>query len=142
MKFTPDLLLLVLALLFLFSLTWVYRKQATCYQEPMLEKLRADLIKIDPRVERLQFYPANESYTEDKEKIYICLKDENGQYYPYNMLMEVCLHEVSHALTTVIDKQHVTPEFNNMFTYLRKRAASMNLYNPDEPTVPNYCTKK
>ena len=83
------------------------------HDNPTLERLRRDLIKVDPQASRLQFFPADESFTEDKQKVFICMKDENGNSYPYNTLLAVCLHESgSLPYVRIVDKQHVTPEFN------------------------------
>ena len=105
----------------------------------MILKLKQDLIKVDTRVENLDFFASNESYTEDKNKIYLCLKDNKGVYYDYNMLMHVSLHELAHAFTNVIDKSHTTPEFNNKFKELIDKATSLGLYDDTKPKVPHYC---
>lgn len=102
-------------------------------------KIKYDVSKLDPRIDKLDFFPSDESYTEDKTKIFLCLKDENGNYYDYNMLMYVAIHECSHALTDVIDVHHVTPEFRGMFESLLIKATKMGLYNPSSPLVSSYC---
>ena len=33
-----------------------------------------------------------------KQKVYLCLKDENNEYYNDNMLIYVALHELAHVL--------------------------------------------
>lgn len=120
-------------------IAFVYRKPGNCTIDPTLEKMRQDLTRVDPRASKLQFFPSNSSYTEDKQKIFICMKDEQGNYYPYNTLLGVGLHELAHALTNVIDKEHKTPEFNNMHNYLRQRATDLGIYHPEQPVPPTYC---
>lgn len=137
-----NLLVLVAILAILFSITYAHRHPGVCEIDPMLEKLRQDLIKIDPRAARLSFFSASESYTEDKEKVFMCLKDENDKYYPYNMIVEVGVHELAHAFTTVVDKEHVTPEFNNEHQRLKKRAVELGILDPKIPPVAGYCPKK
>jgi hypothetical protein len=114
MRKIVDVAVLILLVAIIVAIAYIYRKAGTCMIDPTLERLRRDLIKVDPQASRLQFFPADESFTEDKQKVFICMKDENGNYYPYNTLLAVCLHELAHALCPIVDKQHVTPEFNNI----------------------------
>ncbi len=137
-----DLLILFICLLGLFLLLYKYRYPGPCHIDTTLEKLRSDIIKVEPRAANLQFYPSNESYTEDKQKVFICMKDLEGNYYPYNMLMAVVLHEIAHAFSNVIDTEHTTDEFNDLHQEYIKKATLMGLYNPKEPLVSGYCPKK
>jgi hypothetical protein len=130
----------------LFSLTVVvlliykYRHPVSCSVDSMIEKLRSDLIKLDNRASRLQFFTAKESYTEDKEKIFLCLQDKKtGDYYPYNQLIEVAIHELAHANTEVIDPNHSSPEWNSEFKRLLNKAIELGIYNPSIPPVSDYC---
>lgn len=140
-NFKIQILLIILTLIFLFILIYINRNPTVCTIEPMIQKIRNDLIKIDPRAQSLQFFPADESYTEDKQKIYICLKDENGEYYPYNQLMHVAVHELSHAVCPIVDEQHVTPEWNAIFKNLLTKATELGLYNPNEQLIKGYCKR-
>jgi hypothetical protein len=97
------------------------------------------MIRVDPRLAKAQWFPGTESYTEDKQKIFICLKDENGRDYPYDELVQVAAHESAHFLSPVIDKEHKTPEFNNLHAELRRRAAALGLFDPQKPVSPSYC---
>ena len=50
----------------------------------------------------LSFHPLEcctleDSATEDKKKVFICVKGKNGKYYNYNKLLQVALHELAHA---------------------------------------------
>lgn len=137
-----DGAVLIILLTSLIVVAYHYRKPGSCSIDPVLEKLKTDAVRIDPRAARLQFFPADESYTEDKQKVFICLKDENGQYFPYNELVQVVAHELAHALSPVIDKEHKTPEFNNLHNQLRGKAIFLGLFNPDQPVPPSYCPKK
>jgi predicted metal-dependent hydrolase len=65
------------------------------------------------------------------------LKDENGDYYPLNMLIHVLTHEIAHFLNTK-DVGH-TPEFYKVFDEILKNAAEQGIYNPSIPLVKNYC---
>lgn len=112
-----------------------------CTIDPMLIHLKADLFKIEPRSARLEFYPGSESYTEDKERIFICMKDQSGNYYPYSTLLLVALHELAHAFTDVIDTKHVTKEFLELNNELRQRAIDLGLLREDQMVDPTYCKK-
>jgi hypothetical protein len=136
-----DIVIFLVLLVLLIAIIYMHRTPGPCKIDPVLEKLRRDLIKVDPRLSRLQYFPGDESYTEDKEKIFLCMKDENGKTYPYNTLFGVALHEAAHALTNVVDKEHVTPEFNNMHEHLRQKATKLGLLDPTKPVPAGYCPK-
>jgi len=142
MKLLIELIILFILLGIIIAISWIYRNPSECTIDPVLERLRQDLIKVDPRAAKLQFFPSDESYTEDKTKVFICLKDEKGEYYPYNDLLAVVLHEGGHCFSAVIDKEHITPEFNGMHNALRKRATELGIFNPNNPVSPTYCPKK
>lgn len=135
-----DIIILIISLSLITAVLFVYHKDR-CYKDPLIQRLREDLIRIDPRTSKLSFYASDESFTEDKERVFLCLKDNSGQYYPYNFILMVALHELAHAFTEVIDKNHVTPEFKNMFTMLKLKAQQLGLYDPDGPIVTDYCCK-
>ena len=73
--------------------------------------------------------------------MYLCLKDEKGNYYDYNMLMYVAIHELAHVISKQVDPDHKTDEFRNNFDFLKKRAAAKGLWNPDLPLNYQYCPK-
>jgi hypothetical protein len=98
------------------------------YQGKGLEKFR-DL-------QELSFYKGNKSYTINKEKVFLCLKDKNNNYYDMNTLIFVTLHEISHALCDEIGH---TTKFNKIFDELIKKASEMKIYDPNTPIVQDYC---
>ena len=102
------------------------------YDDPLLEKIRNDLLKVDPRVATLRFRASNESFTEDKK---------TNEYYDYNMLMYVCLHELAHAFSESVDEDHTTKEFRDNFQMLLDKAEKLGLYNPNLPLNYNYCPR-
>jgi hypothetical protein len=104
--------------------------------DPMLQTLKEKLKTIHPAVEKLQFKKGDKSYTINKEEVYLCLKDENGNYYNENMLMYVALHELAHA---ICDEIGHTQKFHNIFQGLLDKAYYMGLYNPSIPIIQNYC---
>lgn len=130
--------ILILSLLLVVLLFFIKTNKKNVH-DPLIKRIKYDVSKLDPRIIDIDFFSSNESYTEDKKRIFLCLKDENGKYYDYNMLMYVAIHECSHALTNVIDMEHITPEFRRMFDFLLIKAARMGLYKPDVPLVEHYC---
>lgn len=76
------------------------------------------------------------SYTLNKEDIYLCLKDENNQYYNDNMLIYVLLHEISHS---ICDEIGHTEKFHKIFKALTAKAVELNIYNENIPLIKNYC---
>jgi len=135
-----DLVISCVSLTLIIALIYKYRHPISCPINLMLEKLRADLIRIDPTASRLQFFTANESYTEDKQKVFLCLQDKkSGDYYPYNQLLEVAIHELGHANTSVIDPDHKSQEWNTEFRRLLNKAVELGIYDPSIPPVSNYC---
>ena len=86
--------------------------------------------------EELSFYKGNKSYTINKEKVFLCLKDKNDNYYDMNTLIFVTLHEISHALCDEIGH---TTKFNKIFDELIKKASEMKIYDPNTPIVQDYC---
>ncbi len=67
------------------------------------------------------------SYTVDKEKVFMCLRQRNTkeELVEDNVLVFVALHEMSHVGTASIGH---TPEFWNNFAWLLKQAEEINVY--------------
>ena len=76
------------------------------------------------------------SYTINKQHIFMCMKDENGNYYDDNMLFYVASHECCHVLCGEIGH---TKLFHKMFDALLEKAIELGLYDPNLPLVQNYC---
>lgn len=113
-------------------------KDSSLQEDPVLLNIKETLLPIHPAVKDLKLYKGDKSYTINKEKIYICLKDENGNYYPTNMLIYVVLHELAH----LINKNDIghTENFRKIFDDLLDKAESLGIYNPSIPPIQNYCT--
>jgi hypothetical protein len=110
-------------------------KEHLLQDDPMLEHLRMILIDVHPVVSDLKLYKSDKSYTLNKEKVFLCLRDKNNQYYPLNMLLYVSIHEIAHVLC----KSHGhTEEFYQIFDTLLKRAQDIGVYSEKIPQVKNY----
>jgi hypothetical protein len=67
------------------------------------------------------------SYTVDKEKVYMCLRQRNAkeELVSENTLIFVALHEMAHMGTSTIGH---TPDFWNNFAWLLTQAESLGVY--------------
>lgn len=87
-------------------------------------------------MKEINIYKGTKSYTINKEKIYMCLKDEKGEYYSENMLMYVLAHELSHVLAESIGH---TEEFHRIFEDLLVEFTDAGIYDPSQQIVSDYC---
>lgn len=81
-------------------------------------------------------YRGNKSYTINKEKIFLCLKDEKGEYYDLNMLIYVLAHEYSHAICNSVGH---TEEFHKIFENLLLELTDAGIYDPTQKILVDYC---
>ena len=148
-------LAIIIAILLLALLIYGIFKQVEEYQlqdDPMLHKIREHLkplfsadnyytgaltpLNDENILDRVKLYKGNKSYTINKEKIFLCLKDENDEYYDMQALVFVLLHEYSHC---VCDEIGHTPKFHEIFEALLLLAAEKGLYDPNYKIDENYC---
>lgn len=87
-------------------------------------------------MKEINLYKGNKSYTINKEKVYLCLKDENDDYYTENMLIYVLAHELSHVLSESIGH---TEEFHGIFEDLLVELTDAGIYDPSQEIISNYC---
>jgi hypothetical protein len=103
----------------------------------LIEDIRKIHPKVDEVVDELKFFKGEKSYTLDKKYVYICKNDKKtGELYHRNQLVLVLIHEISHALC---DEVGHTEKFEMIFDELLDNASKMGVYNPDIPSVQNYC---
>jgi hypothetical protein len=105
-------------------------------EDPYLLQLKEELSVLDPKLKDIKMYVGEKSYTINKKKIYICMKDENGEYYQRNMLAYCIIHEFAHVLCIEIGH---TELFFEIFQGLLKQAAQQGLYDPTIPLLTDYC---
>lgn len=102
---------------------------------PVIQVLKENVLNCFPELGNIKIYEGDKSYTINKEKIYLCIRDKNGQYYNQNILMYVLLHEIAHTLCPEIGH---TQSFKNIFNSLIERANAFGIYTQvDIPT--DYC---
>lgn len=105
-------------------------RQERYWKAPLQMLNKRDIMKD------VNLYRGNKSYTINKEKIFVCLKDEKGDYYPLNMLTYVLAHEFSHALCESVGH---TDEFHKIFETLLVELTDAGLYDPSQPILVDYC---
>ena len=128
----------VIVLILLLVAYIIYSQMKEYYQQtdPMLKIIKDTLEPLHARVKELNFYEGNKSYTINKRKIYLCLRDENEEYYEFNMLLYVAIHELSHVLCDEIGH---TPKFNQIFYDQLILAEKLGIYDSSKPIISNYC---
>lgn len=132
MRATIYILLMVVTLL------CIYLVSLPIVREPLqISGLKENLAIVDNRFKDLDIREASSSYTEDKTIIYLCLRDEKGQFYPINTLIYVALHEIAHLLNKE-DYGH-TAAFHRIFDDLLCKAAAKGVYDPNKPHSSWYC---
>lgn len=116
----------------------IYNQIIEYYQQldPMLQVIQDTLSPLHQKVQDITFYEGNKSYTINKKKIYLCLRDKNKEYYDFNMLLYVAIHELAHVLCDEIGH---TSKFNHIFHKLLEKAESIKIYDPNKPIIQNYC---
>jgi hypothetical protein len=125
-------IVIILSYFCLMNITERFKKE-----DPKLGHLRSYVAQIRPDiVERIDILEDSKSYTINKKKIYMCLRDENGEYYHDNMLLFVILHELAHVLCDEIGH---TAKFQQIFQQLLEEASNAGIYDPDIEPVHNYC---
>ena len=126
-------------------------KEHHMQDDPMLFNLRDKINKMTTKkhytgllsglnegniLDKIGLYKGEKSYTINKEKIFLCLVDENNKYYDNQFLMYVLLHEISHVLCDEIGH---TKKFNQIFEELLVEAVNQNIYDPSTPMIQDYC---
>ena len=89
-----SLLLLVVTIMYFIR----YFRENLLPYDPKIDELKNKLSLVHPESKKLTFYNDKKSYTINKKKVHLCIKDENGNYYNDNMLVYVSLHELAHVL--------------------------------------------
>jgi len=93
----------------------------------MFERLKEDLSRLYPNVESLDLKGLvscvpEDSYTENKRHVSICLRNKEGNFYPYSKLLKIGIHELAHVMSKGYDPEHKTPEFISNYSYLMNKA--------------------
>jgi len=136
-------LILVLSAFFIIFALLVIKEDNAIYDDPIIQKLTTDLEKIYPNFNKLNIsiLGANDSFTENKKKIFICFKKPSGEYYSYQTLLYITIHELAHVLTVAYDNHG--EQFQKTFQDLLVRAKELDLYDETKKIDYDFCgTKK
>lgn len=128
-------IILIIGIISFFVYTQILEHYAR--NEPKVLELKERLRVVHPRVDSLEFFAGNKSYTINKQKVYLCLKDEKGDYYDDNMLIYVALHELGHVLC---DEVGHTEKWKKIFEDLLADAEKKGVYDSNVPPILDYCT--
>ena len=83
---------LVLGLIvYLVTMIFMKVKENLLPYDPKVDELKRKLALVHPKSKQLQFYTDKKSYTINKKKMHLCVKDENNTYYDDNMLIYASL---------------------------------------------------
>jgi len=136
-------IIILIAILVYIAYTKTKRKtNIQIYDDPMLTRIYNDLKQIVPDIDKLdiRLYGANDTLTENKKNIYLCLKNRNGTYYDYNTLLYIAIHELAHVLNDEYDTtNNHGDKFNEINNLLLKRAESLNLIDVNKPINYDMC---
>jgi hypothetical protein len=96
----------------------------------VFERLKSDLSQLYPDLSRLNLRALvscipEDSYTEDKKHISICVRAKSGKLFAYSKLLKIGIHELAHAMSKQMDPDHVTPEFLNNYSSLMMKARAL-----------------
>jgi hypothetical protein len=97
---------------------------------------KLDYLNHHDILKEVGIYPDSQSYTINKKNIYLCLFDENGNYYPNKMLLFVLFHEISHIICQTYGH---TNEFQEIFDQLLLEASKEKIFDSSYKIINNYC---
>lgn len=107
------------------------------HQDPNLKRVVGEVCEHFPKAKRLRYYVGDESYTINKDKVFICIRDKKTrQIYDDNVLKYVILHEYAHSICPEIGH---TPLYHKIFDKVLKRAVKNGLYDPNVKIPLDYC---
>jgi hypothetical protein len=95
---------------------------------------------VDDKVKNVPVYPYSSSFTDNKEKIYLCVKDKRGKFFSPNDMIYVLLHEYAHA-TTRNERDPHGPKWRKNFHRYLKIAESKGLYDRSKVLPIEYMTE-
>lgn len=145
-----DSISLIFALfLIIIVIYFIFRQieEFTLQDDPMIVELKETIKPLIESIDingkngkdvfnQVKIYKGDKSYTINKQKIFLCLKNEKGQYYNKNTLLYPLLHEYAHVYCNSVGH---TEEFHNIFQYLIEEATNYGIYNPSIPMDEKYC---
>lgn len=131
-----PIIILALVVISLFVALFKSHESYVRVMDEKVDHIKNKLIEYFPELDQIKVFSGNRSFTIDKKEIFLCLRDENGDYYNDNMLTYVLLHELSHVLCDEIGH---TKKFFDIFDQVLAHAEANNVYDSSQPIIQNYC---
>lgn len=132
----------VLAAVFIIAIivTFSWKRRAIT-SDQKLQYLKDKISVLDPRTKEFNFsVDDNGSYILGSRDIFMCIRDEHGDYYDDNFLIYVAMHELVHGLIPQ-NTEHHPPIFDKTFNEMKELAIRMKIYDPTIPFPRTYCGK-
>ena len=159
------ILSVLLAIVLICILTYLITRQVKDYytsRDPLLQKLKNEIemainreknvclsranCKLKEQIDKnggpkkclshVSLHEADSSYTINKHKVHLCIKNDKGEYYDENMLIYVLAHELAHVLC---DSVGHTEEWQEIFDELLDCLERQNVYDSSKPLLKDYC---
>ena len=118
-------------------------KEGLLKYDPKVDDIKRRLLLVHKKAADLKYFTDKKSYTINKHKMHLCVKDEDGEYYDENMLIYVALHELGHVLCDEIGH---TPKYWAIFDKLLEKASktydpvtNKMVYDPNGSIDQDYC---
>jgi len=138
-KSTLKILTYLAAVVLVFLIFFFVRRQMVDEKyehDPLLDLLKNIMEKVHPAVKNLEVYKSNTgAYTLNKKQIFLCLHDDDGNYYDLNSLIYIFTHEIAHYINPEVGHGD---NFQRLNAELLERAEKLGIYNPKIPVVSNY----
>ncbi len=135
MQFFSELLLLMTILFIFYRIIYGFYSDYKNEHNELIQKLKQDLIYLSPVAKDIIIYEGDQSYTYNKQKVYLCLYKKNGEQYPYDSLIYVAIHELAHVLC---DETGHTEKFWRINNELIEKAKEKGIYQGSSITR-DYC---
>lgn len=114
-------------------------KEREAESHPRVIQLKRLLRRYFPEMRKVRLFENSSTFTLNKSKIYVCVKDSTTQRpYDDNTMVYVILHELAHALNE--DDIGHSDAYRRIFTRLLARAELYGLYDPTKKKrTDNFC---
>ena len=105
-----------------------------------VRNLKRVVESIYPDAIKMNILPGRKSMTIEKKTIYICLKDHiTKQYYTFDVLLYVTLHEIAHVMSKSYSSHSHNDEFHKNFQELLRTGRSLGYFSDNVDIPTNYC---
>jgi hypothetical protein len=122
------------------GLYFMKRRDGFNADHPILDQVRENFARLNPKYATIPLRVGTKSYTENKSLISLCIQDPSTKkFYDMNTIMYVSLHELAHVVSKSVSEEEHNEEFRQNFAKLLERAAQLGIYNPNIPVPPTYC---